>query len=106
MTILADAFADHAEPEVLQFETNAGLWRLEIDRHAFRLREGQAFGATDTATTEAAAVALEGVAFEIDRLQAFARTHSGLSDAMVIRLLEAGVALETARRSLERALQG
>jgi hypothetical protein len=49
MDLSADAFADHHEPGVLQFETNAALWRLEVDRHSFRLRENQAMGLDDAA---------------------------------------------------------
>lgn len=103
-TSLSDAFADHLEPDLQQFEINAGLWRLEVDRLASRLRENQAFGSDDVASAEAAKVALEGVGFEIDRLQAFARSHRGMTDGMVLRLAEAGLALETGRRRLERAL--
>ncbi|RYG61627.1 hypothetical protein EON80_23785 [bacterium] len=101
---LSDTFADHIEPEVLQFETNAALWGLEVDRHAFRLRENQAIGEDDASDNEAASTALEGVMFEIDRLQAFARAHLGMADAAVLRLAEAGLSLELARRRLNRAM--
>jgi hypothetical protein len=105
MESLTDIFADHLEPDIRQFETNAALWRLEIDRHAYRLRENEAIGVEDSIASDAAKVGLEGVNFEIDRLQSFARTHQGMPDAIILRLAEAGVALESARRRLERVLR-
>ena len=105
MDELIDAFAGRIEPDLAQFEANAALWRLEAHRHASRLVEDQAVGVASPEAHQAAAVALEGMAFEIDRLQAFARTHLGMGDGMVLRLAEAALELETARRRLQRALR-
>ena len=104
MDTITDAYAHRLESELAQFEANAGLWRLEIDRHAFRLRENQAVGIRADSDVDAAKIALEGVVFEIDRLQAFAHSHAGMTAPMVLRLAEAGLALESARRRLHRAL--
>ncbi len=104
MDALTQAFADRLEPDLAQFESNAALWRLEVQRHAARLLDDEAVGSSDPEAREAARVALEGVEFEIDRLQGFAREHAGMGDGMVLRLAEVGLALETARRRLRRAL--
>ena len=103
METLTEAFSDRLESEVAQFEVNAALWRLEADRHLHRLREDSAVCVLQPDHAEAARIALEGIRYEIDRLQAFAREHPGMPEASVLRLAELGLALETARRRLERA---
>ena len=103
MASMTDAFADKLEPDLAQFEINAGMWRLEADRHLHRLREDAAIG-IDPVAIDPARVTLEGIGFEIDRIQAFARDHIGIADTSLLRLAEVGLALETARRRLVRAL--
>ena len=104
MDTLSEPFADHLEADILQFETNANLWRLEVGRHAHRILEERAVGLYVATEQADANVALEGVVFEIDRLQAFARQHPGIPDVSVLRLAEAGLLLETGRRKLVKAL--
>lgn len=101
---MEQAFADRLEPEILQFEANAALWRLEADRHLHRLLEDQAIGLDGTQHRAGAQVALEGIGFEIDRFEAFTRRTPGLPLDLLIRLAEVAMALETIRRKLTRAL--
>ena len=99
------AFADRLEPDIAQFEVNAALWRLEIDRHVHHLLEDAATGERDEAHVKAAEVTLEGVGFEISRFKEFVERHSGFPLDVLVRLAEVATALETARRLLVRALQ-
>lgn len=64
--ILQQTFLDRIEPEIAQFEANAALWRLEAGQRRYRLTEERALGANPKDAAEEAAVALEGIRFEIE----------------------------------------
>lgn len=98
------AFVDRLDPDIVQFEVNAALWRLEIDRHVRQLLEDAAVDGAAEQQIAAAKVTLEGVGFEITRFRDFVDRHSGFPMDMLVRLAEVATALETARRSLQRAL--
>lgn len=104
MVPATEAFAQPAEADFRQFEGNAALWRLEASTHVTRLTEDRAVGVASWKSEEAARTTLEGVRFEIDRLQGFGRQHAPLGSDAVLRLAEIGLMLETARRLLDRAL--
>ena len=96
--------AERLEPDIAQFEVNAALWRLEIDRQVRKLLEDNAAGEAAEAHLHAARVTMEGVGFEISRFQDFVSRHTGFALDMLVRLAEVATALETARRQLARAI--
>ena len=98
------AFSERLGPDIAQFEVNAALWRLEIDRHVRQLLEDAAMDGAAEQQLAAARVALEGVGYEISRFRDFVDRHSGFPLDMLVRLAEVATALETARRNLKRAL--
>lgn len=102
MALQTDAFAQPAG-DFRQFEANAALWRLEASAHVTRLTDDCAVGVISPKSQDAARTALDGVTFEIDRLQSFGKQHGPLAPEAVLRLAEIGLMLETARRLLERA---
>ena len=42
--VMVAALAERVSPDVSQFEANAALWRLEVERHVYRLIEDRAVG--------------------------------------------------------------
>lgn len=99
-----EALADRLEPDIAQFEVNAALWRLEIDRRVRKLLEDNAADEVAAEYLQAARVTLEGVGLEISRFQDFVVRHTGFSLDLLVRLAEVATALETARRQLALAI--
>lgn len=94
------------DQELLAFETNAQLWRLEVHRFANALSEQAAFGtAPDQALHTGAMVALDGIEMEIGRFQTFATSNPDRPLDALVRLAEVAVALQAARTRLTSALK-
>lgn len=92
--------------ELVVFETNAQLWRLEAQRFATALSEQAAFGSEpDRALHTGAMVALDGIEMEIGRFQKFATINPGHALDALVRLAEVAVALQAARTRLTSALK-
>jgi hypothetical protein len=88
-----------------EFETNAALQRLEIASHVTRLTEDRAVGGVTVSSQERARLALDSVTGELERLKAFGRERAPLPPETVLRMVEIGLMLESARRSLSKALE-
>ena len=101
---LEAALATRLDPQIMAFEENAHLWRLEVDRLVTKLRESQAFGETDDSVLAKSRTTIEGIQLEIQRFQRFTSENSQPGLDLLVRLAEVAVALQTALRRLQGVL--